>query len=753
MDDSPVKGLTLSSPFGENNENDESGSPKLENSKKIVRKHYMSPTISAATKAAALVPRKKILADRNEGFTFCMSPKSLVGSACSVRFSSCPDTDCDDKQNRFDGDSSLREKPYDPLTNYLSPRPKFLRYNPNKKRRIFLCEENEIGEIKDGLDFVSTRSSFESGEVVEERIFEEVCVKKEDVELVKTDDECDDYEDEDVEDLEGSEEFEGNKCWGLLRILKFLLVLGSLILSTSFIYSMNSPDPSLIQEVVWEFRGEFVNQSTVHEESAIRKEYSNSGFEVKYGKAEESHISWLDLVTQQDIIDNEFAEIGIFVGHGTGNGLWDSTVGLPGVSTEKSEDAYNDWLMSKAEASATLQWEDPRKSEANTDDKVVDSEADQEMRSTEEAFNQVQGAETVEIFEYFREDLLPKIEPSTDVNGYGNGVVDSAVGLPEATIEKSEDVYSVESIRKVEAEPIISGANTDIAVVDSKAETLDSSATECKRVQEMESTEEAFDQMQGAEILEVFESFQEDLLPIIEPSTDMNAENVMMESKDIILQFKVLVLAVSLSIIAALGFLYRARKRKTGSKYSCPTRNNSGKEDYLPLDTHHQNAETAKAANRIQNSNAICGTKEEKMKRIESAVSPSTAPFSPMKVEAEEFSRRSQAPTVELLGELVIGGEANRSFRSIKRRRVLDSGVKNGNNHLYTQISLSKDPIVENQSYSPQPGLSNAASTSSQKKKSFSKKEQTEGGKVSSTSSPTPVRRSSRIRSKAVSPC
>ncbi|KAJ6308958.1 hypothetical protein OIU76_018535 [Salix suchowensis] len=40
----------------------------------------------------------------------------------------------------------LSSRPYDPLTNYISPRPTFLRYKPHRLRDIFLRRENEARE-------------------------------------------------------------------------------------------------------------------------------------------------------------------------------------------------------------------------------------------------------------------------------------------------------------------------------------------------------------------------------------------------------------------------------------------------------------------------------------------------------------------------------------------------------------------------------------------------------------------------------
>ncbi|GJR18543.1 putative harbinger transposase-derived nuclease domain-containing protein [Tanacetum coccineum] len=46
-----------------------------------------------------------------------------------------------------DADGEVGLKPYDPIKNYLSPRPKFLRYNPNRRRKIL--KENDEGVAHD----------------------------------------------------------------------------------------------------------------------------------------------------------------------------------------------------------------------------------------------------------------------------------------------------------------------------------------------------------------------------------------------------------------------------------------------------------------------------------------------------------------------------------------------------------------------------------------------------------------------------
>uniref|UniRef100_A0A803NZ87 Uncharacterized protein n=1 Tax=Cannabis sativa TaxID=3483 RepID=A0A803NZ87_CANSA len=119
-------------------------------------KHYMSTTISAASKAN--LPRKKILGDRNEA--------SEPSSSFETKFEKISILDNSDEslsQSNGGGEEEENEDalvvsadlasspPYDPLTNYLSPRPQFLRYKPNRRhcRVIFHGREIEDGEAKE----------------------------------------------------------------------------------------------------------------------------------------------------------------------------------------------------------------------------------------------------------------------------------------------------------------------------------------------------------------------------------------------------------------------------------------------------------------------------------------------------------------------------------------------------------------------------------------------------------------------------
>jgi len=148
-------------------EADENEDPKA---KKALEKDSMDSTVSSGYK-------KKILAEMDDDFS----------------------QDCDEKIFRSISQSS--PVPYDPVTNYTSPRPLFLRYNPNRRHEILRRIE---GELK----------------------------KEESQEFVKDDDE----DDEEKEEEEVFEEKPG--VFGMLW--KSFLILGVLMMSTCYISCMNS---------------------------------------------------------------------------------------------------------------------------------------------------------------------------------------------------------------------------------------------------------------------------------------------------------------------------------------------------------------------------------------------------------------------------------------------------------------------------------------------------------------------------------
>ncbi|XP_016562635.2 uncharacterized protein LOC107861782 isoform X1 [Capsicum annuum] len=145
---SAVPDPSLSAGSRETNENEK---PQKQ---KPMTKNFMSPTISASSKASI---RKKILAERNEISSSCNSlpphKASNLGSKTSPlnSISRRSSESENDQENTSVVDSYYR--PYDPLTNDLGPRPKYLRYKPNRHRGTFLnLQDDNEGSLQQARD-------------------------------------------------------------------------------------------------------------------------------------------------------------------------------------------------------------------------------------------------------------------------------------------------------------------------------------------------------------------------------------------------------------------------------------------------------------------------------------------------------------------------------------------------------------------------------------------------------------------------
>ncbi|OMO70950.1 hypothetical protein CCACVL1_18554 [Corchorus capsularis] len=214
------------------------GNPNKETGK---NKNFMWPTVSADSKAS--FQRKKILAERNEssGSNF-----SDTHSSKSLNFDSKPSPKTTPKPSHKNISPNLDAKvspkktpksynsrdetpspgPYDPLINYLSPRPQFLRYDPGRRKQIFMRLQMNAKDADDDTDSCCGEdgsSSCECGEISDES---GSVLEQEDDEI----------------DIESDEESEEEVGWNIIRKgFKFLLWSIILLLGTAYICSMNSP--------------------------------------------------------------------------------------------------------------------------------------------------------------------------------------------------------------------------------------------------------------------------------------------------------------------------------------------------------------------------------------------------------------------------------------------------------------------------------------------------------------------------------
>ncbi|KAH0763979.1 hypothetical protein KY290_020052 [Solanum tuberosum] len=239
---------------------------------KPMTKNFMSPTISAASKASIPI-RKKILAERNELSTTCESlphKASNVGSKTSslnstshrsgklpiASYSYASESE-NDQENNSVVDSSY--KPYDPLTNDLGPRPKYLRYQPNRRRGTFLNPQ------KSDDNQGSLQQTQDPSNLPEKYNLE----PENDEDLV---DSVEDDEDEVEEDVD--------REWSLKGVFKILLLSVVFFLSGSNLSSMDSVVSSGSGVVIRNNIFEAVFYEIYGSESAYvdQPEYFQSGF-------------------------------------------------------------------------------------------------------------------------------------------------------------------------------------------------------------------------------------------------------------------------------------------------------------------------------------------------------------------------------------------------------------------------------------------------------------------------------------------
>ncbi|CAH1422674.1 unnamed protein product [Lactuca virosa] len=207
---------------GGNNENELNPEMASRLKKQSPTKNFMSHTICTTNKATVL--KKKILGERNETLDVNEQP--------SLRRSSSFDS----KSVKSPVVVDHVQKPYDPVNNYLSPRPKFLRYNPNRRRMVSVLHGNE--------ESVRSSNSFEAPGMelgADSYGFVDSCSQKEEqtLDLINNEGECEEEEEEEEEIEFGDDE----RFWNLKGFLKFIAVVIAVIYTTQAICSMDSPTP------------------------------------------------------------------------------------------------------------------------------------------------------------------------------------------------------------------------------------------------------------------------------------------------------------------------------------------------------------------------------------------------------------------------------------------------------------------------------------------------------------------------------
>ncbi|KAL4387905.1 hypothetical protein GQ457_09G006220 [Hibiscus cannabinus] len=171
--------------------------------------------------------RKKVLGEGNE------SPES---NSTITHFTESPSLDSKASQKSSPNpDPKVTSKDhYDPLKNFLSPRPRFLRYDPGRRREIFLrlgMEDKEGDDSTSESDDEADTVSSDSSSLASSSSSQEFGDESESL-----------FEEEDEEfDTESEEEIQEETAWSFRGVLKYFLLSVVLLFSTSYISSMNSP--------------------------------------------------------------------------------------------------------------------------------------------------------------------------------------------------------------------------------------------------------------------------------------------------------------------------------------------------------------------------------------------------------------------------------------------------------------------------------------------------------------------------------
>ncbi|XP_022889571.1 uncharacterized protein LOC111405086 isoform X1 [Olea europaea var. sylvestris] len=406
---SPLVPKSSPSGSGENNENDTSQdqmNSKLHNPKKLVAKHFMSPTKSASSKIA--FSKKKILAERNENSSFSdtqirKSPdlemknsplNSSIGHSGRSSSWFIPSNNCapGSNDNGVVADSSL--KPYDPYTNYLSPRPKYLRYDPNKRRMIF---HRKLSESREGKDGTEIQKGVGDGMV----------------------------EEEEVEEEEEREEFE-EKGWSLRGVLKFLLILFVCFLSKTYVSSMNSSALSPNLQTVSGFK----------DEAAYLEVYGDGFLEVEERESGLGVHNIL-MVKEDDNLDMGDKNTKPYESE------HDSEVGKKGeLDNIKMGEVYNMEKVKNSEAE--LAEVDNVERVETSEAAMVENDVLHMEDSKKESVEYDSDSEVVKTCEVFKEVPLAVVAKSKDIEG---GEVEY---IADAKITPSDDAGGNELVKEVE---------------------------------------------------------------------------------------------------------------------------------------------------------------------------------------------------------------------------------------------------------------------------------------------------------------
>ncbi|XP_057977442.1 uncharacterized protein LOC131164343 [Malania oleifera] len=751
-----------SSDAGGSNENDQNyqqTGPSSQNLKTPSAKNFMSPTISAASKV--VVPRKKILSERNEASGLISSDTQVLKTrnldsktpvnmgvidSDGSRSQVTPFDELLSGDSESDGDEenvfvpNLSSEPYDPLTNYLSPRPKFLRYNPNRRREIFLAQEVKIMGGKDWSSVDRSASLGTEKPIIDYSDISQESLAKQEGEAIdegyddgEDDDDDEEEEMEEEEEEEETEEEEEQRSWGFKVVLKNLLWVAILFLSTSYISSMNSPTPSPASQAVESLKDGYQKiQNYIYGASSMKNFEGEIDF---LRQREESEIGGF---ANQHALCEGMVEV-------EKEGAVENTGGLV-VAVELQEGGHEDVSNHERE-----------KKPEEVSDQMAEEE-DHELEGIEtgglaEAV-ELQEGEHEGVCNHEREkpeevsDQMAE-EEDHELEGIETGGLVEAVELQEG---EHEDVsnHEREKPEEVSADQMAGEEDHELEGTETEAKSdslLDHLSSNSEWVDHHHETISYYGSNSNDEV-EPFDAISDEgagkvaddevdlAVEMDNDNADFNPETRgVMEHVGAAESFTKTVFGISTVsatvLSVALGLYFRHRKT-SGKVFSSPIVEPS--------------TETLVAAK----SRLVVPIERELNSNKDALVNHSSLVHS--MEDAPEESYQSRAPTVELLGEFVIGEEfaISSSLRScdMKKKVEAEESILSVSQEKSSRSKARLVPVHTQKSPSGFSSMDSYGSLTPQKERV--KKEESRDGESPVVA--TPVRRSSRLRNRAMSP-
>ncbi|OWM77759.1 uncharacterized protein LOC116198541 [Punica granatum] len=601
------------------------------------------------------VSKKKILAEINE-----LPSRTIVESSPSKL------------EETLSTGSELNKpslSPYDPVTNYLSPRPQYLRYKPNRRREIFLHLEKEIELRKDACCDDAQQADSEDSNLADTCASSAASIIPEDI-MKQENEECDDY-DEEIEEEEEEEEDGSSTVQGLL---KFLLLLVVLVLSSSYVCNMNASSVS-----TWPIKGIEVenvyrsNQNSTFEGDLLKildKERSFLDHKDRYNNGVNFLIEDVRTTLVKTCVDAEEVTLGANVAEPISANVAMAEAESKGEPVDLCEALQQtctetgyilDRIIDRSELKMSETGVAPTPSALDTENP---EEGEVSSKEIEAGMIELQMAERERSINALSTENLEEV----------------GVSSMEIETERSPHAQSTENLEEVK-----------VAIMDTEAEVVGAQS-------EIEIEHIAY------AVAELW-SDKGVLVGLIESNWILKA-----------------VVGLTISFLL-LGVRFLCKK-KVGSH---PSQGKMSDPDPL-IGTKCDELQVIRDKNEDKSLN-MCA----------SFASPRPSVKRPIIEEEDSVSIRSRAPTIELLGEFVVAEVSSSLKRNVVKRTIEFEESTHS-------VSIEKGhSFLESSSMS-----SRRLNTTSKKTPALKEDGAGEGNKAASFTSSTPVRRSSRIRNRAV---